>query len=276
MTADGLKMSGDPIIYIELARTYLENNDLKNALSMCENATHIKMSLQTAEEAYKLMFDILSMMNDYKRMEFELENIKEFYGDELYDKLKSYFESKKQNMNTTERSIDTDDIDDDDLVIEHSQSSVDIVNSNNSSQTAEKEELNKTEEKPDKKIYVHHGGGDKEKLQSILKEMDSIDGVIGVILITDEGFLISSRMYRKMNIDSTVLLISGVCSTANEAMNKSQIGDLQRGVIEFGKGRIYIFKGNGYYFVMISDDSVEMGLVMIKIKKIVSKINEVL
>ncbi len=273
MSFDGLQMAGDPVIYIELAKTYKENGDIPNALSLCENALRQKMSPDRAKDAYFFFIDILAEIKDFKRMEFEVEHIKELYNDTpvLIKEIIDYIDSKKEEYSRKEEvlQVSSEDMDDDNLIIEHT-----MTASVSFEENEQKEEKQKTDK--DENVFVHGDGSDEEKeLQSILSAMDNTKGVMGLLLLSEEGFLITSRLYQKIKIDSTVMLLSGICMTADNSLKKSEMGQLQRGVIEIGKGRIYIFRGNGYYLVLISDDSVKMGLILIKIKKIVSKINEV-
>ncbi|MEO0234158.1 MAG: roadblock/LC7 domain-containing protein [candidate division WOR-3 bacterium] len=113
-------------------------------------------------------------------------------------------------------------------------------------------------------------------LDRSLEEINSINGVLGSIIIEESGLVIRAKILENLDPEITSALFSTIFSVSEDSISKTDLGLVDRIFIEIGKVRIYLFKGNGYILGIFTEEVVKIGLILIKAKQLLKNIKQVL
>lgn len=113
-------------------------------------------------------------------------------------------------------------------------------------------------------------------LDRSLEEINSINGVLGSIIIEESGLVIRAKILENLDPEITSALFSTIFSVSEDSISKTDLGLIDRIFIEIGKVRIYLFKGNGYILGIFTEEVVKIGLILIKAKQLLKNIKQVL
>lgn len=113
-------------------------------------------------------------------------------------------------------------------------------------------------------------------LDKALGEINSINGVLGSIIIEESGLIIRSKVIENLDSEITAALFSTIFYVAEDSIQRIELGMIDRVFIEVGKVRIYLFKGNGYILGIFTEEIVKIGLILIKAKQLLKNIKQVL
>ncbi len=113
-------------------------------------------------------------------------------------------------------------------------------------------------------------------LDNALTDINDIKGVLGSIIIEESGIIIREKTVKGLDAEIASALFSTIFYVSEEAIEKLNMGTIDRIFIEIGKVRVYLFKGNGYIIGIFTEEIVKIGLIHVRARQLLKNIKEVL
>jgi predicted regulator of Ras-like GTPase activity (Roadblock/LC7/MglB family) len=117
----------------------------------------------------------------------------------------------------------------------------------------------------------------EEKLKEPLDDLQDIQGVKGAAVVRRDGLLIVSNLPQDIDADQLAAMTASTVGSGETASETLQIGSVQQVTVEAENGKL-ISTGAGEEGILtiLTDSDVNMGLVLVEMKKAVKKIKRVL
>jgi len=117
----------------------------------------------------------------------------------------------------------------------------------------------------------------EEKLKDPLSELDDIKGVRGAAVVRRDGLLIVSNLPQDIDADQLAAMTASTVGSGETASQTLQIGTVEQVTVESEQGKL-ISTGAGEEGILtiLTDSDVNMGLVLVEMKKAAGKIKRVL
>ncbi|MCJ7450433.1 MAG: roadblock/LC7 domain-containing protein [Candidatus Nanohaloarchaeota archaeon QJJ-9] len=117
----------------------------------------------------------------------------------------------------------------------------------------------------------------EEKLKEPLDDLKDIQGVTGAAVVRRDGLLIVSNLPGDINSDQLAAMTASTVGSGETASDTLSIGKLQQVTVESEQGKL-ISTGAGEEGILtvLTDSDINMGLVLVEMKKAVKKIKRVM
>lgn len=117
----------------------------------------------------------------------------------------------------------------------------------------------------------------EEKLKDPLDDLKDIQGVTGAAVVRRDGLLIVSNLPQDIDADQLAAMTASTVGSGETASETLSIGDVQQVTVESQDGKlISTGAGDEGILTILTDPDVNMGLVLVEMKKSVKKIKRVL
>uniref|UniRef100_A0A7C3N965 Roadblock/LAMTOR2 domain-containing protein n=1 Tax=candidate division WOR-3 bacterium TaxID=2052148 RepID=A0A7C3N965_UNCW3 len=239
---EGMKVDRDSVsLIIMIAEDLFKNKALNESINYCKL---ILSEFPDIKDAKVLLYKSLKELNDPSSTDILNELLKEFPDDPLVKSLAEPVVSEISNK----------------VEVKKDESNIE-----------QKGEFQKIE-----KDNVITANETENLLDRSLEEINSINGVLGSIIIEESGLVIRAKILENLDPEITSALFSTIFSVSEDSISKTELGLIDRIFIEIGKVRIYLFKGNGYILGIFTEEVVKIGLILIKAKQLLKNIKQVL
>ncbi|MCJ7429373.1 MAG: roadblock/LC7 domain-containing protein [Candidatus Nanohaloarchaeota archaeon QJJ-5] len=117
----------------------------------------------------------------------------------------------------------------------------------------------------------------EEKLKDPLDDLKDIQGVTGAAVVRRDGLLIVSNLPQDIDADQLAAMTASTVGSGETASQTLSIGEVQQVTVESEDGKlISTGAGDEGILTILTDPDVNMGLVLVEMKKSVKKIKRVL
>jgi predicted regulator of Ras-like GTPase activity (Roadblock/LC7/MglB family) len=117
----------------------------------------------------------------------------------------------------------------------------------------------------------------EEKLKEPLEDLKDLQGVKGAAVVRRDGLLIVSNLPQEVDADQLAAMTASTVGSGETASGTLGIGDVEKVTVESEGGKL-ISTGAGEegILTMLTESDVNMGLILVEMKKAVKKIKRVL
>jgi len=117
-----------------------------------------------------------------------------------------------------------------------------------------------------------------EKLDNLLVELrQSIDGIEGAAIVSTDGLLIAADLSPDMNEDNVTAMTAvmlGLCERASKELDR---GEFRQLLVRTSSGYVaFSYIGKDAVLTLITDQSVKLGLLLIKLRQYSKQLEELL
>jgi len=117
----------------------------------------------------------------------------------------------------------------------------------------------------------------EEQLEEPLEAMKDIQGVEGAAVVRRDGLLIVSNLPQDVDSDQLAAMTASTVGSGETASQTLQIGGVQQVTVESEDGKlISTGAGDEGILTILTEPDVNMGLVLVEMKKAVKKIKRIL
>lgn len=117
----------------------------------------------------------------------------------------------------------------------------------------------------------------EDKLKDPLSELDDIQGVRGAAVVRRDGLLIVSNLPSDIDADQLAAMTASTVGSGETASETLSIGAVEQVTVESEEGKlISTGAGSEGILTILTDSDVNMGLVLVEMKKAAKKIKRVL
>jgi len=117
----------------------------------------------------------------------------------------------------------------------------------------------------------------EEKLRDPLADLDDIQGVSGGAVVRRDGLLIVSNLPQDIDADQLAAMTASTVGSGETASQTLEIGSVEQVTVEAENGKlISTGAGTEAILTLLTNPDVNMGLVLVEMKKAVKKIKRVL
>ncbi len=117
----------------------------------------------------------------------------------------------------------------------------------------------------------------EEKLKEELKKFKKLSGVMGSAIVRRDGLMILSDLSSGVNSKAVAAMSAAIVGTSETASKELKIGDMEEVLIESNKGKLVsIGAGPEAIFVAITKKKINLGLILIEMKKVAEKISKLI
>lgn len=117
----------------------------------------------------------------------------------------------------------------------------------------------------------------EEKLKDPLDDLKDIQGVTGAAVVRRDGLLIVSNLPQDIDADQLAAMTASTVGSGETASQTLSIGEVQKVTVESEDGKlISTGAGDEGILTILAEPDVNMGLVLVEMKKSVKKIKRVL
>ena len=110
-------------------------------------------------------------------------------------------------------------------------------------------------------------------MKNILGKINQLPGVIGSILVADDGIVIASELSVAVQDEIVGAMISAVGVSTTRSIERLQHGKLNLIVVEAQNGKLFIVPTNKGFLGVMTDEVINIGLVRIEIIEAAKAIN---
>jgi hypothetical protein len=116
----------------------------------------------------------------------------------------------------------------------------------------------------------------KEKLVKILEGLKNIGGILGSAVISKDGLAIASDL-GESDVDTFAAMSAAMEGAAETAVSELKQGGLKQIIVDAEEGKIItISTGEEAILVILAKPDINLGLVLLGIRKAAGKVSEVL
>jgi len=115
----------------------------------------------------------------------------------------------------------------------------------------------------------------KDKLISLLKEMQKIGDINGSIVVSRDGLVIASNM-TEIDPDTFAAMSAAMQGAAETAASELKQGEVDQIIIETRKGKIISTGAGRAILVILTSRSINLGLALLEMGKTAEKIANIL
>ncbi len=117
----------------------------------------------------------------------------------------------------------------------------------------------------------------KDELDVVLKELSSIGGIEGSAVVTRDGLLIDSVMLQDVDADTFAAMSATMMGAAETAISELKKGSVSIVLVEAKDAKIVTTgAGEQAILVVMAKPTINLGLVLVELKKAVNKIKKIL
>ncbi|MDY6770749.1 MAG: roadblock/LC7 domain-containing protein [Candidatus Nanohaloarchaea archaeon] len=117
----------------------------------------------------------------------------------------------------------------------------------------------------------------EEELKEPLGDLDDIQGVKGAAVVRRDGLLIVSNLPEDIDADQLAAMTASTVGSGETASETLEIGTVEQVTVESEQGKlISTGAGDEGILTILTDPDVNMGLVLVQMKKATKKIKRVL
>lgn len=117
----------------------------------------------------------------------------------------------------------------------------------------------------------------KQQLEKILSDLKKIGSIIGSAVVSQEGLLIASDLSRSIDCDTLAAMSAAMQSAAQTALEEIRQGTVRNVIIDSNKGKIVTVPASqGALLVVLTESDINLGLLLLTLKKILIKIDRIL
>lgn len=107
-----------------------------------------------------------------------------------------------------------------------------------------------------------------EKLKKTLTELNRIEGVRAVVLLSRDGFIIDSQASERVDVEAIGAIISS-STGSSEVMGKNLgLGTFNQGMIEFAGGVVLVTLASDLILAVVADTAANLGALRYNVKKL--------
>ena len=115
----------------------------------------------------------------------------------------------------------------------------------------------------------------KERIDSLLQELVASGDVEGAAVVTRDGLLVTSSLSSKVDAETLAAMTATMMGSAETAMHELKKKELERVIVETRDSKL-ITMGAGEETILVAmvSEKVNLGLILISMKKIAQKIEK--
>ncbi|MEW6685106.1 MAG: roadblock/LC7 domain-containing protein [Candidatus Edwardsbacteria bacterium] len=125
---------------------------------------------------------------------------------------------------------------------------------------------------PPKVSIVEEGEKRQRELENALKELVAIPGVMAVLVVEKGGFVVAEMLNEKVITEATGAFSASIYNTAKDSLQRINLGEFERGVIETSEERIFLAKAGEGVLVVLAKEIAKQGLIIVTTKRTVERI----
>jgi len=114
------------------------------------------------------------------------------------------------------------------------------------------------------------------EMEKALEDLLTLAEVEGAMIVNRDGLVLAERTRAGINAEEAAALAASIFETTLRSIERMHLGQLDRGIVETGSGRLYLTAMGDAMVVLLTRDDTKMGLVLMRMKKVVDRVRRVL
>jgi predicted regulator of Ras-like GTPase activity (Roadblock/LC7/MglB family) len=114
------------------------------------------------------------------------------------------------------------------------------------------------------------------EMETALDDLLTLDEVEGAMIVNRDGLVLAERTRAWINAEETAALAASIYETTLRSIGRMEMGQLDRGIVETALGQLYFIALGDHLLVLLTRDDTKMGLVLMRMKKVMDRVRRVL
>jgi predicted regulator of Ras-like GTPase activity (Roadblock/LC7/MglB family) len=114
------------------------------------------------------------------------------------------------------------------------------------------------------------------EMEKALEDLLTLAEVEGAMIVNRDGLVLAERTRAGINAEEAAALGASIFETTFRSIERMHLGQLDRGIVETGSGRLYLTAMGDAMVVLLTRDDTKMGLVLMRMKKVMERVRRVL
>jgi len=114
------------------------------------------------------------------------------------------------------------------------------------------------------------------EMEKALEDLLTLAEVEGAMIVNRDGLVLAERTRAGINAEEAAALAASIFETTLRSIERMHLGQLDRGIVETGSGRLYLTAMGDAMVVLLTRDDTKMGLVLMRMKKVMDRVRRVL
>jgi predicted regulator of Ras-like GTPase activity (Roadblock/LC7/MglB family) len=114
------------------------------------------------------------------------------------------------------------------------------------------------------------------EMEPALEDLLTLDEVEGAMIVNRDGLVLIERTRAWINAEEAGALAASIYEAAVRSVGRMEMGQLDRGIVETALGQLYFITMGDALLVLLTRDDAKMGLVLMRIKKVMERVRRVL
>ncbi len=114
------------------------------------------------------------------------------------------------------------------------------------------------------------------EMEKALEDLLTLAEVEGAMIVNRDGLVLAERTRAGINAEEAAALAASIFETTLRSIERMHLGVLDRGIVETASGRLYLTAMGDATVVLLTRDDTKMGLVLMRMKKVMERVRRVL
>jgi predicted regulator of Ras-like GTPase activity (Roadblock/LC7/MglB family) len=114
------------------------------------------------------------------------------------------------------------------------------------------------------------------EMEKALEDLLTLAEVEGAMIVNRDGLVLAERTRAGINAEEAAALGASIFETTLRSIERMHLGQLDRGIVETGSGRLYLTAMGDAMVVLLTRDDTKMGLVLMRMKKVMDRVRRVM
>ena len=111
-------------------------------------------------------------------------------------------------------------------------------------------------------------------MREVLKELNTLPGIKGSLVVTPDGIVVSSEISNELDEDTTAALVGNVETQTVRLLDIGKYDEMDRMVLTASRGKIVIQNLENCHLVVVTNQFINIYLTLLEITSAATKIRE--